>query len=139
MVANTHQGGALTLWLKPKSDGFEKGYPPEGDTDRVWFDSKYGRTKNSTLAAAGALAMAANIQLVKDYSAVPGQPDRAALYLQAAEVAWNAYASHEYDEAWWYDDTGLIGGAWQIGKHPWSNTLIFAAAITATIESTAND
>jgi hypothetical protein len=132
MVANTHQEGALALYVKPATDGFEKTVGLEGLPDRVWFDVKYGRSKASTLMVAGALAMAAADPAVRAVSGptaeFPDRPDRARLYLEAAEVAWNAYAVHELESGWWKDDAAMAGGAWRLGRHPWSSELIFACA-----------
>jgi hypothetical protein len=122
MVANTHQGGAMTAWVKPPWDGFEKGQPLEGVAGRIWFDKRYGRQRYSTLTVCGALAMAANDPLVKKYD-----PVRADAYLKAAKVVWNTYTMHEYDESWWSDSTGG-GNGLSLGKHLWSSELIFAAA-----------
>ncbi|MEI6877182.1 MAG: glycoside hydrolase family 9 protein, partial [Spirochaetota bacterium] len=127
MVANTHGDGAMTAWIKPAKGNFEKGLPLEGATGRLWSDGRYGRLKSATLAVAGALAMAATDPLVKAYSVAP-HPDRAAAYLRAAELAWSAYSTHEYDNSYWYDDSALNAGAWRLGKHPYSSELIFAAA-----------
>ena len=121
MVANTHQGGAMTAWIKPAWDGFEKGQPPEGATGRIWFDQRYGRLKYATLSVAGALAMASNDPLVRKYD-----PVRADVYLKAAEAVWSTYAIHEYDNAWWSGDNAT--NALSLGKHPWSSEVIFAAA-----------
>ena len=127
MVANTHGEGAMTAWIKPAKGNFEKGIPLEGQSGRIWYDGQYGHFKSATLAVAGALAMAATDPLVIKYSKAR-HPDRAGNYLKAAVLAWTAYATHEYDNSWWYDDVALNGGAWRLGKHPYSSQLIFAAA-----------
>lgn len=127
MVANTSSEGAMTAWIKPAKGNFEKGQPPGGASGRIWYDGQYGRLRSATLAVSGALAMAASDPLVRKYSAAP-RPDRSGAYLRAAELAWNAYATHEFDNHWWSDDSTYNGGVWRLGKRPWSSQLIFAAA-----------
>ena len=148
-VMNTSKDGALPEYLRPSNGGYEMLDPLTGQTGRVFFNKRendgsgeqeHGVLRSQTLYAAGALAMAYNTPIMREYF-----PQRCADYLTAAKKAFNAFDAHNNDPSFWRAGSGsdnvsddLVGNG---VKHIWSDELLIAAAqlLQATGDSKYSD
>ena len=134
VVMNTPKDGTVPFYLRPQnqdqSGGYEMGAPLAGKPDRKLYDATMGPNRAETLYAAGALAMAYNTPLLRQYA-----PAECEAYLVAAKRAFAGFQAHDaepgyFKEAGWYD-------AWTEGPSPYADELLIAA--TNLLEATGDD
>jgi hypothetical protein len=124
-VMSTPKDGTLPFYIRPQNQdgkgGYEMNQPLAGKKDRKLYDATQGPNRSETLYAAGALAMAYNNALIKQY--LPAAKSDA--YLAAAKRAFSGYVKHRNDVAYW-KDAGWYD-PWTAGPQPWADEMLVAA------------
>ncbi|NQX60014.1 InlB B-repeat-containing protein [Paenibacillus qinlingensis] len=123
-ITKTTTNGMLANYLRPQGSdpnvgSYEIGQPLTGATNRMFYNATQGPNRAETLFAAGVMAQAYNTPLMQKY-----YPDKANVYLTAAEKAFNGFVQFgDTDEhGTYYDQTDK--GA----KKSWSNEVVLAAS-----------